>query len=300
MQTDFNNLLDLLFRTSLLKCKNSNDNSLYSGKSGLLVFYFLYSKYKTGDGILRILESLLEEICYKFHLNTSLSFKYGFPGIAYAFMFLYKNNFLEGELGLILENLDKIMFERRGHQVELVKGGIEGAGYYLYFLERYKFSVNGSSYQQKYLKHILIYLIDEIENLVENTKLDTPTEFSIIYFLIEIAPYKVNELKVRNCLATLRKKNQVLWIGSSAISNIVLNDYLKEILLSEHPNGLTCHDLARWSLFFRDNFSLSKIEVVNPVLKDEDLVSMDISLERGISGLGISILNQKNNIWLMR
>ena len=152
----------LIMNTSFI-----TDLGLYHGKMGIILFFVHYAKY-SGETIYDdFAGELLDEVFEEFHTNLPINFESGLCGIGWAIGYLLKNNFIEGDSDVILEDVDRKIMER--DILRIMDNSFEKglAGISLYVETRLKSnrkSVKTLTFDEVYLNNI-----EKIDSQIKNT-----------------------------------------------------------------------------------------------------------------------------------
>lgn len=109
------------------------DLSLFNGKTGIAVFFFLYARY-TGNGRFEdFAGELLDDVCSNLHTSLPITFADGLCGIGWGIEFLKNQGFIEGDTDEILVEIDKIIMERDVRRISdlSMETGIKGILFYV-------------------------------------------------------------------------------------------------------------------------------------------------------------------------
>ena len=87
-----NNIEDIAKRC-LIESGDNTDIGLIKGKTGLCLFYFLYSKYSNNAVLEDLAEELLYEVTEGISNETPIWFGDGLAGIGWAVIFLYQHRY---------------------------------------------------------------------------------------------------------------------------------------------------------------------------------------------------------------
>lgn len=83
---------------------------LYTGEMGLILFFFIYSRYMNNELFSEYSFHLLDKIQNNLHEDTPINYKQGVAGIGCAIEYLVKNEYLKDNTDEILEEFDKRLF----------------------------------------------------------------------------------------------------------------------------------------------------------------------------------------------
>ena len=89
-----------------------SDLSLFRGKMGMVLFFFLYARYSGNVRFEDFAGELLDEVCINLHTSLPITFADGLCGIGWGIEFLKKRKFIEGNTDEILVEIDRIVMER--------------------------------------------------------------------------------------------------------------------------------------------------------------------------------------------
>lgn len=111
-----------------------DDIGLYHGKMGVVLFFAHYGRY-TGESLYEdFAGELLDEVYLDTHKGLPVNFENGLCGIGWAIVYLLQNEFMEGDPGEILCEIDKQIMERDIRRItdQSIETGMEGISYYLH------------------------------------------------------------------------------------------------------------------------------------------------------------------------
>jgi len=83
---------------------------LYTGETGLVLFFFRYARYTHNDLYREYAYGLLDKIQNRLHLDTPVDYKQGLAGIGAAIEYLTQNGYIEANTDEILEEFDDVIF----------------------------------------------------------------------------------------------------------------------------------------------------------------------------------------------
>jgi hypothetical protein len=106
-----NNIEDIAKRC-LIESGDNTDIGLIKGKTGLCLFYFLYSKYSNNAVLEDLAEELLYEVTEGISNETPIWFGDGLAGIGWAVIFLYQHRYIDGDVNIILNCCDRLITQR--------------------------------------------------------------------------------------------------------------------------------------------------------------------------------------------
>jgi len=130
---------------------------LYTGETGLVLFFFHYANY-TGKKMYRDYSfELLEKIQNRINQETPINYKEGLAGIGSAIEYLVQGGFIEGITDEILEEFDERIFDIRNIP-KLSIEDIDGILYYAFW------RIYGSRSKRKYLLNTqLLPIVNAVE-----------------------------------------------------------------------------------------------------------------------------------------
>lgn len=111
------------------------DSGLLSGKMGLIMYLFHYSKYSDNKLYADFAELLIDDIFEDIHDKMSFTLDKGLSGIGWGIEYILKNNFVEGDSIEILEDIDKqiMKWDIRRIEDETLESGLEGLFHYILY-----------------------------------------------------------------------------------------------------------------------------------------------------------------------
>ncbi|QEM11386.1 lanthionine synthetase LanC family protein [Mucilaginibacter rubeus] len=146
----------------------ANDYSLYNGKTGLAMLYYMLHAASGDQVSLTKGKQLLDELSENIQNIKEFNFQNGLSGIGWAIEWLVQNKFIDANTDEILEDMDdelyrSVVYAKSG-DASLAHGVIGKA---LYFYRRLC-ARNSSSSRYRYIciQECLVLLIDEIDELL--------------------------------------------------------------------------------------------------------------------------------------
>ncbi|MDR0602926.1 MAG: glycosyltransferase [Bacteroidales bacterium] len=128
-----NELLQRIARYLMLHGSFIDNTGLLSGKTGIAIFFYHYSRY-TGEKIYDdFAGELIDEIYSEIHVNTPCDFKDGLCGIGWGMEYLIRNNFVIADSDEAPEDLDKRIMERDVRRITdySLETGLKGIACYV-------------------------------------------------------------------------------------------------------------------------------------------------------------------------
>ena len=147
---------------------NSNELGLLSGKMGIAIFYFLYSRAYNDKVISEKAYMLVDDIFDEINNNnfSHHTFTNGLAGIGWGLNFLVKNNFYDSDIDEVLKDIDEFLYQNMMN--ELARDNwdfLHGAtGIALYFVERYKNNQDCDFYLEKFVEKMYDMRINSRED----------------------------------------------------------------------------------------------------------------------------------------
>lgn len=89
----------------------ASDIGLYSGKMGMILFLFMYSRYINDSMYSDFANDLIDEIYEDININQPYDFKDGISGICWGFLFLMQNNFVEAQESEVFCETDEYIMD---------------------------------------------------------------------------------------------------------------------------------------------------------------------------------------------
>lgn len=146
----------------------SNSQGVLAGESGLVLFYFYFSKFSKEESFsdlgLNLLEKSVETINSEYNFSSFCS---GVSGTAWVFNHLESKNFLEINNDEFLPDLDDFLFDEMIKDIRLGNYDFlhNALGNAYYFLSRYR-DTKSKKLKKTYKSYILKF-IKELENISE-------------------------------------------------------------------------------------------------------------------------------------
>ena len=84
---------------------------LFRGKMGLVLFYFLYSRYTSNPLYEDFAVELFNEICEDVSIDTPIGLRDGLCGIGWGILFLHKEGFIDNSPDELLADIDAQIME---------------------------------------------------------------------------------------------------------------------------------------------------------------------------------------------
>lgn len=154
---------------------------IFSGKMGLCIYFYYLSRWEKNEKYKYIADKYLDDIFEQSANYSDITVEYGLSGIGLGISILIKENFIEGNINEILEDIDSIIFKRIAFldyqkvQKRISKTDLLYLLYYLYTrFTDCKYSDNQYIFQELIIK--VIEMLNE----------DMPSDFFNDYFSFSI------------------------------------------------------------------------------------------------------------------
>jgi len=142
---------------------------LYSGETGLALFFFRYARFTHKDLYSDYSFDLIEKTQKGLHQETPINYKQGLTGIGSAIEYLVQNGYFEVDTDYILEDLDKRIFTIDSLPY-LQIDDLLGICYYALW------RITGNSVRKDYiLKTVLPQIVRFMESKCQNNQFSYPT-----------------------------------------------------------------------------------------------------------------------------
>lgn len=125
--SDKTNILKSIVDHLILYSLELNDIGLFYGKMGILIFFEHYAKYTSQSVYEDFAGYMFDEICDDIQENMPIGLSNGLCGIGWGIEYLIQNDFVKGDSGEILLELDRKVLEynlTKMQDVTLEKGVI--------------------------------------------------------------------------------------------------------------------------------------------------------------------------------
>ena len=119
---------------------------LYTGETGLLLFFSRYARYSQNDLYFDYAYELYEKIQHRIHRATPINYKHGLAGIGSAVEYLVQNGFFNADTDEVLEDFDRRIFFTY-HLPYLSENEIVEIGYYA------QWRLSGNSVKKDMIRH---------------------------------------------------------------------------------------------------------------------------------------------------
>lgn len=250
---------------------------LAEGKMGLCIYFYVLGRNLRNKEYEAVAEKLLDDIFENIGVINSIDVKNGLAGIGLGVDYLIKNNYVKGNINVILKDLDDIIFKNLSYPQYYEKIDSLSLIHILYYLcIRLKQQKQGS--ENDYLYRELI--IQTVNNLYEHiipTFYDEPFAYNIDYplpqflfvlsklYSLDFYNYRlikiIEELsyKVLSIMPLFHcNKLYLLW-GMDALNKLIKDEHWEKhiVLLKEHIDitHILNHELRNKNIYFNDGIT---------------------------------------------
>lgn len=139
MDKDKNTILQQIANHLIINSSFLTDLSLYHGKMGIVLFFYNYARYTQNSIYEEFAGELLDEIFEEIHDYIGVDFENGLSGIGWGILYLFQNQYADGNPDDILEEIDRKIMEVNLLKVRdcSLERGLAGLSTYL----SYRFSL---------------------------------------------------------------------------------------------------------------------------------------------------------------
>ncbi|RPI74231.1 MAG: hypothetical protein EHM47_04185 [Ignavibacteriales bacterium] len=213
---------------------------LFSGKMGIAIFLYQYSRYKGNKKFENHAGWMIDEIYKNINSKTPVDFEEGLMGIGWGIEYLVRNAFVVTNTDETLAEIDITTYRSMVQQPILTKNSNDLFGYGFYLQARLHNRLNDDKNLNTLIKkQQLIYLTDECERLLilkryldfNIMSLSLRTLNSIAWFQIEMHKSGLFPLKVNKLLRHLPSELEfTLKTNDAPVEEIVLYCLIKSIV----------------------------------------------------------------------
>lgn len=136
IESNENNILKYIADHLIINSLGVHDLGLYTGKMGITIFFYHYSRFKNIDIYNDFADSLLEEIIQDLDTSISINFKDGLSGIGWGIQYLIENQFVKSEDDEILSDFDDRILEYDFNKIFDKELSLDDKGILYYILSR--------------------------------------------------------------------------------------------------------------------------------------------------------------------
>ncbi len=175
-------LLQKIANTLLLNIQNIDNQGLFNGKMGIVIFLYHYTQYSGITVYSDVADDLIDEISDSLSSDGPVDFETGLTGIGWGFQYLLDNKFVKGDADNILSEVDECIFNNisKENVFSLLSSNLHLFGHGLYFLSREK---NRILSREK--TKILKIMLNGIDKLLKHDSAHLSASFyhSVLYFI---------------------------------------------------------------------------------------------------------------------
>jgi lantibiotic modifying enzyme len=179
---DKDNLIERIAKHLIINASFMSDLGLYHGKMGIVLFFAHYTRYTENTLYQYYFYNLIDEIYEDIHSGVPVGFENGLCGIGWGIEYLVQNQFMTGNTGEILEDIDRKIMEIDPLRMQDIsfRKGLAGVYYYVFTHIQSPY-VKQSVFDMTYLS----VLTEAISKLSWNGNISNPPNLSFIPFLLE-------------------------------------------------------------------------------------------------------------------
>ena len=214
----------------ILNASFISDLGLLTGKFGIAVFFYHYSRYSGNKLFEDYADELIDEIYGEIHAGCPVDFASGLMGIGWGIEYLVNERFLEADTDQVLKDIDGIVFKASLKNPVLTNDNKELFGFGLYYIARLSGRENDDHNLNTIVKkQMLVYLHDDCERLLAaDVVLNKAIPCMTLDQLNSLMFFIINMQKLRLFPAKLSRIEKIIpaYIGKSKIkseSKIELN-----------------------------------------------------------------------------
>lgn len=276
---------------SILESSIFNTNTpigLARGKMGFCIYYYYLSrtnnsKYK------KIADRILDQIFSDITVIKSIDLKDGLLGIALGLSYLQKNEYIKGDMNIVLQDIDNLIFKKLSYSDNYKLLSSDNVIQLLYFLYE-RLNVQKSNSEMEFLlKELIIHTINVLYEKIDVNFFEEPPYYKIDYslpfcFYVLGQVYKLNLYNY--------KIDKMLKEYSSKIYSINPTFHANKLYLFWGMNSLIAANVNGWNEYLnklKSEFNL--MTVLNNELRDKN-----IFFEDGLVSLYILLFNLRGAI----
>ncbi len=198
-------ILQRIARFLILQSSFINNIGLLHGKMGIVLFFYIYSRFTKNRLFENYANNLVDEIYKQINVRSSIDFENGLAGIAWGVKYLIDNKYVVGDTCLILKSLDSRIQEWDVRRIKdySLKTGLKGLAYYIisrYGKESYKYMDIPYEYIKDLVSSLMLdisdnesrKLIKQLNCIIHCNKVEI--EEDILYDLTKDIHFKKNYL----------------------------------------------------------------------------------------------------------
>lgn len=306
-----------LANTILMHDYAVTESGLLNGKMGVAVFLYHCSRMLDSEIYSDLADKYIDHIYGKMgtELILTADFANGLPGVGWGIEYLTKEKFLDANIDEALEDVDKLILEKKiipslytEMDIPLFEGGV-------YFLSRYKEASPNLRVKQNIIK-----LEGYYQSLLKDLPADLPCLllFSLLYFFVEVKErsilsindsvfLSINEkllISLQNqktnvndgCLLTRFSEKHPGYFTKQVCSEIENRQFYQKVTDADRIDFLVC---SSWhnALFFDNQGCEFQQLNINQLIDNKSLACVmtnidktKLTIDKGIAGLGLCIL----------
>lgn len=264
--------------TLLISSGFINNKGLLNGKLGIAAFLFYLSRKKHERIHTKYAETLIDEVFEAVSDKTPLDFENGLAGIGWGIEYLVKNNYLDGDTNVILEDIDVVLYNNilKNNSISIgFKDGIIGYG--LYFLQRISSQSKTIECSDTVLSNAIALIIEilyEKRNVLNLFNLENTEKFHGIlnycfslFLFIEVKRMGYTIKKNDEMLSVQLKKMQQLAHSKSYEFLKLIGLLLKEYIISNKKETILDID-TEVDFLFDKTFKVDREKIIFEVQND--------------------------------
>ncbi|MCD8178554.1 MAG: hypothetical protein LUE98_14480 [Tannerellaceae bacterium] len=136
-------LTNAILHQSILNAELVNNNGIYGGKMGKVLFFCYYAKHSNNELYIEFADEILDKVVETLSPLNGIGFAYGLSGIGWGILHLMKNGFIEPDSS-ILNDIDKeiMKYDPRRFDDFTFETGLLGIMYYINYRISFSFLFN--------------------------------------------------------------------------------------------------------------------------------------------------------------
>lgn len=173
MEKHDKNLLQRIVGYLLINSSFTNNQGLFHGKMGIVLFFCHYARYSGNSDYDDFAGELMEEIYEDINTSMSIDFESGLSGIGWGCLYLFNRGFMKGDINETLADIDLRIMEQDPARIKdfSFRKGLGGISHYVCCrLNANLLSGKEPPFDQSYLKN----LFSSISNNELNVDSDMP------------------------------------------------------------------------------------------------------------------------------
>lgn len=155
---------------------SSVDNpGLLTGKMGIVIFFFHYSRYTNNALYGDFAGELLDEVFEEIHITTPVDFASGLCGVAWGIAYLIEHDFVDADPDEVLNDIDQAIMKYDVRRISNISFNTGLQGIAQYILQRKKFDVVYVQELTENMKSHNLQIMDNnllLQTIVENIEIN--------------------------------------------------------------------------------------------------------------------------------